>query len=190
MTTQTTKDVTRLLLDWSNGDREALGRLMPVVYEELRRLAARYLSRERPDHTLQPTALVHEAYLQLVDQRAVQWQGRAQFFGLAAQVMRNILVDHARSHRAVKRGSGARRLSLEEATVYSTERAADLIALDEAMQELAKLDRRKSHIIELRYFGGLDLEEIGEVLNISAATIRRDMRMAEAWLHRRMKDEG
>ena len=179
-------DVTQLLLDWSNGEASALEKLLPVVYDELRRLAAHLLSRERSDHTLQPTALVHEAYLKLIDQQQVEWQNRAQFFALSAQIMRNILVDYARKNMAGKRGGGARKISLEDVITQSTERAEELVVLDEALQELAKFDARKSRIIELRYFGGLNLEEIEEVVGISIATIRRDMRFAEAWLYKRM----
>lgn len=181
-------DVTQLLLDWSNGEAAALEKLLPVVYDELRRLAACLLSRERSDHTLQPTALVHEAYLKLVDQQKVEWQNRAQFFGLSAKMMRNILVDYARKTAAEKRGGGMQKVSLEDVITQSAERAEELVALDEALDELAGFDARKSRIIELRYFGGLSLEEIEEVVGVSIATIRREMRFAEAWLYKRMSD--
>lgn len=186
MATPPQTEVTQLLLDWSNGDRSALDKLTPLVYHELRKLADGYLRRERPDHTLQPTALVHEAYLRLVDQQSVQWANRAQFFGLAAQVMRNILVDHARGHRASKRGSGERKLSLDEAGALSAERPGDLVELDDALNELATIDPRKSRIIELRYFGGLGVEETAVIVELSVATVRRDLRMAEAWLYRQL----
>lgn len=146
----TPQDITQLLKDWSNGDPEAPNQLMPLVYQELRRLANHYMSRERDSHTLQPTALVNEAYLRLIDQSRVTWQNRAHFFGIAAQLMRRVLLDHARAHHAEKRGGVAKRLSLEEAAIVPEERAADLIALDEALEELAKLDERKSRIVELR----------------------------------------
>lgn len=175
-------DVTQLLLDWSNGEKTALEKLLPAVYDELRRMAAGMLRRERADHTLQPTALVHEAYLKLINQEKVQWQSRAQFFALSANIMRNILVDHARRNLTEKRGAGAQKISLENLITQSISRAADLVALDESLAELAKFDERKAKIIELRYFGGLSLEEIESVTNLSIATIRRDMRFAEAWL--------
>ena len=179
-------DVTQLLVDWSRGEKAALEQLFPVVYQELRHLAANLLCRERSDHTLQPTALVHEAYLKLIDQQRVEWQSRAQFFALSAQIMRNILVDHARKNLAEKRGGGAKKISLEDVVTQSQMRAAELIALDDALAELAKLDRRKSQIIELRYFGGLNIEEIESIIGVSAATIRRDLRFAEAWLYKQM----
>lgn len=165
-------------------------KLLPVVYDELRRLAARLLSRERSDHTLQPTALVHEVYLKLIDQQKVEWQNRAQFFALSAKLMRNILVDYARKNLAEKRGGGARKISLEDVVTQSIGHTTELVALDEALEELAKFDDRKSRIIELRYFGGLSLEEIEEVVGISVATIRRDMRFAEAFLYRTMQGEN
>ncbi|CAN5685534.1 sigma-70 family RNA polymerase sigma factor [soil metagenome] len=184
-------DVTQLLLDWSDGDETAVDKLLPVVYDELRHLAARFLRQERTDHTLQPTALVHEAYLRLVNQQQVEMKNRAQFFGLAAQVMRNILVSHARQHLSAKRGDGARKVSLEDVTGgYTNERAAELVALDDALQELEKFDSRKSRIVQLRYFGGLSLEEIEAVVGVSAATIRRDLRMAEVWLYKSMQTAG
>ncbi|MDQ4123626.1 MAG: sigma-70 family RNA polymerase sigma factor [Acidobacteriota bacterium] len=182
-------NITQLLLNWSQGEKAALEQLFPVVYNELRHQAANLLSRERREHTLQPTALVHEAYLKLVDQEKVEWQNRAQFFALSAQIMRNILVDHARKNLAEKRGGGAKKISLEDVVTQSRAGAAELVALDEALEELAKLDRRKSQIIELRYFGGLNIEEIESVIGVSAATIRRDMRFAEAWLYKQMSSE-
>jgi RNA polymerase sigma factor (TIGR02999 family) len=157
--------------------------LLPLVYAELRRLAASYLRRERPDHTLQPTALVHEAYLRLVDQTQARWQNRAHFLGVAAQMMRRILVDHARGHRAEKRGGDFQILSLDENIDVSGERAADLVALDEALKRLAELDPQKSRVVELRFFGGLSVEETAEVLGVSAPTVKRQWRMAKAWLY-------
>lgn len=177
-------EVTQVLIDWSQGDQNAPDRLMPFVYEELRRLARQYLQRERPDHTLQATGLVHEAYLRLVDQSSVNWQNRAHFFAIAAQVMRRILVDHARSHRAEKRGGAREKLLFDEALAPAEERAVDLIALDDALQDLVTFDARKSRIVELRFFGGLTNEEIGEVLGISPRTIKREWRLAKAWLRR------
>ena len=186
MSERQTAEITQILHDWNDGDAEAGERLLPFVYQELKRNARFLMLRERSDHTLQPTALVHEAYLKLIDQQQVEWQNRAQFFALSAQIMRNILVDYARKNMAGKRGGGARKISLEDVITQSTERAEELVVLDEALQELAKFDARKSRIIELRYFGGLNLEEIEEVVGISIATIRRDMRFAEAWLYKRM----
>jgi RNA polymerase sigma factor (TIGR02999 family) len=186
MTADLSHEVTRLLHDWRDGDRAALEKLTPLVYDELRRLAAHYLRGERTDHTLQGTALVHEAFIRLVGQSDLALQSRAHFFGIAARLMRQILVDHARRHAAAKRGGGERDLSIEEAAVFSPQRAANLVALDEALLELAEFDARKSRIIELRYFGGLSIEEIGEAEGIAVATVRRQMRTAEAWLHREM----
>lgn len=179
-------DVTRLLRDWKQGDDAALEQLTPLVYQELHRLADSYLRRERPGHTLQPTALVHEAYMRLIGQSHPEWQSRAHFYGVAARLMRQILVDHARSHRAAKRGGGDRKLSLEDVTLFSAERSAELVALDDALNELTKVDPRKSQAVELRFFGGLTAEEIGEALGISVATVGRELRMAEAWLYREM----
>lgn len=178
------EDVTRILIDWSGGDQQALARLMPFVYDELRRLGRQYLQRERPDHTLQATALVHEAYLRLVDQGTTTWQNRAHFFGVAAQVMRRILVDYARAHRAEKRGGGWDKLAFDEALTPSAERTIDLIALDDALKDLLEFDPRQSQIVELRFFGGLTNEEIGEVLSVSPTTVKREWRMAKAWLRR------
>ncbi|HEX8492209.1 MAG TPA: sigma-70 family RNA polymerase sigma factor [Pyrinomonadaceae bacterium] len=186
MTADLSHEVTRLLHDWQGGDCAALEKLTPLVYDELRRLASHYLRGERKDHTLQGTALVHEAFIRLVGQRDLELQNRAHFFGVAAHLMRQILVDHARKHTAAKRGGGERASSIEAAAVFSPERAANLVALDDALQELTKFDSRKSRIIELRDFGGLSIEEIGEVEGIAVATVRRQMRTAEAWLHREM----
>ena len=179
-------DVTQILQAWSNGDRRALEELIPIVYEELRSQAAGYLRRERPDHTLQTTALIHEAYLRLVDQKNVRWQNRAHFFGVAAQLMRRILVDHARKDRALKRGGPALKLPLEEAAAVSGESDMNLVALDEALTKLAAMDERKGRVVELKYFGGLTAEEAAEVLGVSEATVRHDWGLAKAWLRREM----
>lgn len=183
-------EVTALLLSWSNGDGDALARLMPLVYDELRRLALDRLRRERPDHTLQPTALVNEVYLSLVDQPRVSWQTRAQFFGLAAQLMRHILVDHARARAAAKRGGPARKLSLDEARLAPEEVAAELVALDEALVRLAAVDERKSRVVEMRFFAGLSVEETAEALGVSDKTVMRDWRVAKMWLHRELSGES
>ena len=178
-------DVTQLLLDWRSGDQEAPNKLMPLVYNELRRLAHSYLKRERPDHTLQTTALVHEAYLKLIDQHSVNWQNRAQFFALSAQAMRRILLDNARRHTAAKRGSGGQKISLDEVASVSREGANEaLIALDFALQKLETIDPEQSRIVELRYFGGLTIEETAEVLKTSPSTIQREWTIARAWLYR------
>jgi RNA polymerase sigma factor (TIGR02999 family) len=176
--------VTRLLLNWSQGDETALDQLMPLVYAELHRLAASYLSRERSNHTLQPTALVNEAYLRLIDQNSVAWQNRAQFFGIAAQMMRRILVNHARDRHADKRGGDAIRLSLDDAISFFEERDVNLVALSDALEQLAKLDLRQSQIVELRFFGGLTIEEVAEHLHASPATIKREWTTAKLWLLR------
>lgn len=176
-------DVTQLLIQVSEGDAAAVNLLLPLVYNELRRLAASYLQRERPGHTLQATALVHEAWLRLVDQTRVEWQNRAHFFGVAAQMMRRILVDHARAHVAGKRGGGAVHVSLDNELEVSSERHAELIAIDEALTELARIDPLKGQIVEMRFFGGLQVEEIAAVLNSSTATVNRHWRMARAWLY-------
>jgi RNA polymerase sigma factor (TIGR02999 family) len=180
-------DVTELLCRWSAGDADAPEKLMPLVYQELRGLARQYLQRERGDHTLQPTALVHEAYLRMVDQSRVQWKNRAQFFGVAAQLMRRILVDHARAHVAAKRGGQAERISLDEAQISPEARAAELLELDEALSELAVVDVRKSRVVELRFFGGLNIEETAEAMGVNAATVRRDWTVAKTWLHHRIR---
>lgn len=181
-----TQDVTSLLARWGQGDRQALDQLTPLVYNELRRLAKAYLRRERPDHTLEGTALVHEAYLRLIDQRQVEWKSRNQFFGLAAELIRRILVDHARARVAAKRGGGSFKLSLDDAIAPPQEQDLDLVALDDALQALARTDPQQSRIVELRYFGGLTIEETAQVLDISAATIKRDWVMAKAFLKREM----
>ena len=178
----TSPDLTQLLLAWSDGDREALEELTPLVYRELKKLAGSYLRHERAGHTLQPTALAHEAYLKLIDQQNVRWQNRAHFFGIAAQAMRRILVDHARARLAEKRGSGQAVL-LDEAIDVSDQRADQLVALDEALKTLAALDPQQSRVVELKYFGGMTLEETAEVLGVSRATVIREWRMAKAWLY-------
>ena len=184
------EEVTGLLSAWSDGDRSALDRLIPLVERELHQLAHRYLSRERPDHTLQTTALVHEAYLRLVEQRRARFETRAHFFAIAAQIMRRILINHARDHAAEKRGGGARKISLDDAAVLSDERADELVALDEALDTLVKLDERKARVVELRYFGGLTVEETAEVLGIHSNTVMREWGQAKAFLHRELhKDQ-
>jgi RNA polymerase sigma-70 factor (ECF subfamily) len=183
-------ELTQLLLDWSKGDPAALDKLTPLIYRELRRLARQYLAKVRVGHTLQTTDLVHEAYLRLVDQRRVHWQNRSQFFGVAAQLMRRILVDHARRHRRTKRGGGATMLSLDEAAVVSRQSAVDLLALDEALNRLAEMDQRKARIVELRFFGGLEIKETAAYLKISGITVMREWKMAKAWLHRELSDES
>lgn len=182
-------EVTQLLIDWSNGTQDAVEPLFPLVYEELRRLAHRYMRRERPGHTLQTTAVVHEAYLRLIDQKHVQWQNRAHFFAIAARMMRRILITHAQSHAYAKRGGGALKVSLDEVAVLSPARAGELIALDDALQSLALIDVRRSQVVELRFFGGLSNEEIAEVLKISPNTVTRDWNVAKAWLYREMSKE-
>lgn len=174
--------VTQWLLAWSSGDRAALEELIPVVYPELRRIAARYLRRERFDHTLQPTALVNEAYLKLIDQNRAHWQNRAQFFGVAAQLMRRILVDHARTRGAAKRGGGAAPVTLVDAMGASTPRGIDVVALDEALTRLTNFYPEQGRLVELRYFGGLTIEETGEVMGMSPATVKRQWAVARAWL--------
>lgn len=179
-------EITQLLQAWRNGDQAALEQLLPVVYQELHKLAHAYLNRERSDHTLQPTALIHEAYLRLLGQHIEQWQNRTHFYGVAAHLMRQILVEHARQRGAGKRGGGAAKLALDEALDYAPEQAAELVALDDALTGLAKFDERKCRVIELRYFAGLNVEETAEVLGISVPTVVRDQRMAQAWLHREL----
>ena len=180
------EEITRLLADWGRGDREALDRLAPLVHAELRRLARRQMNRERPGHTLQATALVNEAYLRLAGQDDFQYKDRAHFFAVCAQVMRHVLIDHARSHARDKRGGGALRVSLGEAEGLDAGRAAELVALDEALRELEEFDPQKGRIVELRYFAGLGVEETAEVLGISPTTVRREWRRAKAWLYRSM----
>ena len=181
---ENSQNITRMLKDWSDGSHEALDRLLPYVYDELHRQASRYLRRERADHTLQTTALIHEAYLKLIDQRDVQWQNRAHFFGIAAQAMRRILVDYARMRKREKRGGDDVKLQLDEAlNISSEQKPVDLIELDEALDRLAGFDERQARIVELRYFSGMTEEETAEVLGISAPTVRRDWNLAKAWLH-------
>ena len=178
--------ITQLLLAWSDGDQAALEKLIPLVHAELRRLARGYMRRESPGHLLQTTALVNEAYLRLVDQRKVKWQNRAQFFGVSAQLMRRILVDFARARNNLKRGGKARQVSLDDALVVSQERGADLVALDDALTALAEIDPRQSQVVELRFFGGLSVEESAEVLKVSPETIMRDWKVAKLWLLREL----
>ena len=185
-----TNETTQLLVDWTSGNKAALDQLMPLVYKELRRLARHYLRKERHNHTLQSAALVNEAYVRLVDYSNLRWQDRAQFFGLAAQLMRRILIDHARKHHYAKRGGGARRVALDEAALLSEERASDLVALDDALTSLAEMDPRKSQVVELRFFGGLNIEETAEVLNISSMTVQREWRWAKAYLYREIGKES
>jgi RNA polymerase sigma factor (TIGR02999 family) len=183
------ENVTQLLIGWGQGDKEALDRLVPIVYDELRRQAARYLRRERVGHTLQTTALIHEAYLRLVDQRNVHWQNRAHFFGIAAQLMRRILVDHARTKKRAKRGGSDVRVSLGDVQAVVKGKDLNVVALDEALDRLAEIDEQQSKIVELRFFSGLTVEETAEVLGISTATVKRDWSMAKAWLHREISND-
>lgn len=178
-------DVSTLLRSWSDGDQSALDKLAPIVYDKLRRLAGAYLSRERPDHSLQATALVNEAYLRLVDYKRMRWENRAHFFAVSAQLMRRILVDHARRHN-LKRGGGIQHLVLDETAVVGGSRGEDLVVLDDAMQALARIDPRKAQVVELRFFGGLSVKETAEVLKVSAVTVMRDWSTARAWLYREM----
>jgi RNA polymerase sigma factor (TIGR02999 family) len=184
------QEITRLLLAWGQGDPVALETLMPLVYAELRKLARRYMNRQRPDHTLQTTALVNEAYLRLVDSSRVQWQDRAHFFAVSAQLMRRILVDFARAQGNLKRGGGAEQLALDQAPEVSAERGPDLIALDDALNALAAMNPRQSQIVELRYFGGLSEEETAEALKVSPRTVRRDWSLARVWLYRELSRKG
>jgi RNA polymerase sigma factor (TIGR02999 family) len=190
MTTLTAENLTGLLIEWRQGNKSALSQLTPLVYDELRRIAHRYVQRERNGHTLGTTALVNEAYLRLAGQRKIDWQNRSHFFAVTAQVMRHILIDHARRRHFAKHGGGAQRVSLAEAETMSQDRARELVSLDEALDELARLDMRKSRVVELRYFGGLGLEETADVLEISVMTVRRDWRAAKAWLYRRIKEDS
>ena len=186
MSNEFTPSLTQMLLAWSNGDESALAQLTPLVYQELHRLAHHYLAGERAGHLLQTTALVNEAYVRLVDWKNVEWQNRAHFFGLAAQMMRRILVDFARKQQFQKRGGKQQQLSLEESALVVPERSAELVALDDALQALAKLSPRQSQVVELRFFGGLSLEETAEVLKVSEGTVRRDWSLAQAWLYREL----
>ena len=184
-----TVELTGLLEDWKHGDPTALQKLTPLIYDELRRIAHRYAHRERNGHTLQTTALVNEAYLRLAGSEKRDWQNRSHFFAVTAQVMRHILIDHARRRHYVKHGGEAQQVPIETALLMKGERAAELIALDEALEEFAVLDPRKARVVELRYFGGLSLEETAEAVGLSLMTVRRDWQAAKAWLYRRMKDE-
>jgi len=184
------RQVTELLVRWRKGDRQALDALIPLVYEELRRIAQHFLQREKPGHTLQSTALVHEAYVRMVGQNLPEWQSRAHFFGIAAQLRRQILVDHARARQAAKRGGDVFKISLDESTALPEQRDLDLIALDDALKSLTELDPQQSRIVELRYFAGLTIEDTSEVLGISPATVKRDWATARAWLQREMMRGG
>lgn len=190
MTAASSSEITGLLVDWSNGNQAALERLLPLVEQELHRLAHSYMRREDRDHTLQTTALVNEAYLKLIDQNKTRWQNRAHFFGIAARIMRRILLNYARDQNRKKRGGKAVKVSLSEAAVVCLEESEDLIALDEALKRLAEVDERKSQVVELRYFGGLDVDETAEVLKVSPITVMRDWKFARAWLLREMENGG
>lgn len=189
MTTVSQREITRLLADWAGGDRGALDRLAPLVHAELRRIARRQMGGERQGHTLQATALVNEAYLRLAGQEGFEWKDRAHFYAVCAQVMRHVLIDHARAHARDKRGGGALHVSLDEAAVMSVEGASELVALDEALRELEEVDPQKGRVVELRYFAGLSIEETAEVLGISPTTVRREWRRAKAWLYRALAGE-
>jgi RNA polymerase sigma factor (TIGR02999 family) len=186
MRTHSPKEITRLLVAWGDGDRSALEELAPLVHSELHRLAHHYMGRERPGHTLQTSALVNEAYVRLIDWKAVRWQNRAHFFAVSAQLMRRILVDFARDRQYLKRGGGALRVTLGEAEAFTVERGADLVALDEALAALAEVDGRKGRVVEMRFFGGLSVEEVAEVLKVSEETVMRDWRLAKVWLLREL----
>jgi RNA polymerase sigma-70 factor, ECF subfamily len=181
-------DVTILLSALTRGDDGAASRLIPAVYDELRRLAGSYMRRERVDHTLQATALVHEAYMKLVEQRSTNWQSRAHFFGVAAQLMRRILIDHARGHSRQKRGGEDKKVSLDEAFIFSEQQAEELLAVDDSLNQLAKIDPRQARVVELRFFGGLSVEEAAEVLGVSPKTVKRDWSVAKAWLYADLKE--
>lgn len=188
--TDTQQQITERLIAWNSGDTAALDDVIRAVYQELRRMADRYLRLERPGHTLQPTALVHEAYLRLIDQTQVNWQNRAHFFGVAAQMMRRILVDHARTKQRDKRGGPAIKLSLDEVANLSKGRPVDLVALDEALKSLAEIDQRKGRVVEMRYFGGLSVDETAEALEVSPQTVMRDWKLAKAWLYQEIRSEA
>jgi RNA polymerase sigma factor (TIGR02999 family) len=188
MTSQHPKDVTQLLLAWNGGDRAALDRLIPLVYEELRRAARRYMRRERTGHTLQTTALVNEVYMRLIDAENVRWQDRAHFFAISAQLMRRVLVDSARRRQQLKRGGALQQVTLDEALMIASDRDLDLVALDEALNALASLDQRQSQVVEMRFFGGLTEDEIAEVLGVSPRTVRNDWTVAKAWLLRELSN--
>jgi len=189
MQTHSPKEITRLLAAWSDGDQSALDKLVPLVQSELHRLAHHYMGRERPGHTLQTSALVNEAYIRLIDWRNVRWQNRAHFFAVSAQLMRRILVDFARERNYLKRGGGALQVSLSEAAAFALDKEADLVALDEALVELSDMDRRKGQVVELRFFGGLSVKEVAEVLKVSEVTVMRDWRLAKVWLLRQLGRE-
>jgi len=182
--------ITELLAEWRDGDQSALDELYPLVYDELHRLARRYMSRERKDHTLQTTALINEAYVRLVDQKNVNWANRSHFFAISAQIMRRILIDHARRHAYAKRGGGAQQVSLEEVAAITPAQGSDLMRLDEALKSLAERDPRRSQVVELRYFGGLNNEEIAGVLHVSENTVTRDWNMARAWLYQQLSENA
>jgi RNA polymerase sigma-70 factor, ECF subfamily len=186
MALDTKQEVTELLQKWSAGDAAALDELTPVIYSELHRIAKRYMNRERDGHTLQTTALVNEAYMRLIDWKTAKWENRAHFFGVSAQLMRRILVDFARKRPKISTGEAARHVSLEEAFTITTEKTADLVALDEALNELAKFDERKARIVELKFFGGLSVEETAEVLKVAPVTVMREWQKAKAWLYREL----
>jgi RNA polymerase sigma factor (TIGR02999 family) len=183
-------EITQLLAEWREGNQGALDDLYPLVYDELHRLARRYMSRERKGHTLQTTALINEAYVRLVDQRNVQWANRSHFFAISAQIMRRILIDHARRHAYAKRGGGAQQVSLDEVANLTSVRGSELLRLDEALKILAEMDPRRSQVVELRYFGGLNNEEIAGVLNVSENTVTRDWNMARAWLYQQLSESA
>lgn len=190
MQAQSSKEITELLIAWSEGDETALDRLAPLLHSELHRLARHYMSRERPGHLLQTTALVNEAYLRLIDWKNVRWQNRAHFFGVAAQMMRRILVDFARERQYLKHGGGALRVSLDEAASFVADRNTDLVALDEALTALAEVDPRKVRVVEMRFFAGLSVEEVANVLKVSKETVMRDWRLAKVWLLRELEGEA
>ena len=187
---QQEQDVTQMLIELTDGKKDVVGEILPLIYGELRKLASSYLRKERGNHTLQPTALVHEAYMKLIDQTQVKWQNRAHFFGIAAQVMRRILLDYARKHKAEKRGGAGENVALDEnLIIIQSEKSAELIALDEALDNLAKIDEMKAKIVELRYFGGLSVEETAEVLDVSVITVKRHWKMAKAWLYGQLSND-
>jgi RNA polymerase sigma factor (TIGR02999 family) len=188
MPTTASHEVTQLLMAWNDGDQSALERLIPLVHAELHRIARRYMRNERAGHTLQTSALINEAYLRLIDAQQVHWQNRAHFFGIAAQLMRRVLVDFARSRGYKKRGGGALQVSLDETMVITKERGEDPVALDEALSALSELDERKGRVVEMRFFGGLSEKEIAEALAVSPETVRRDWRLAKSWLRRRLSE--
>lgn len=190
MTSASRQEITQLLVKWSEGDQAALSELMPLVYSELRRLARSHLRRERPDHTLESAALVHEAYLHLTEQKSAHWKSRAHFFAVAAQLMRRILVDHARRHQAAKRGAGAIKLNLDAAVELPKQLSLDLLRLDEALTSLSAIDAQQSRVVELRFFGGLSIEETAEVLGASPMTVKREWSTAKAWLYRELQTEA